>query len=345
MGTPQLVESGEQMVNNTNASILSAVTTGPTSALYKSKYNTFNLKYPRDLDSSTKGHSVRFDIYETLPADLTALKEGFNTAVSYVLNTTGTEAASDLGTVATKTWDAAKEGLNQAGATIPTIQKAVNSGDPGGALATGVSGALNSAVGFVKRNVSKTSVGAITLYMPETLEFNYAAQYNNLSLATAAESVSGVASALTSILNRGAVKLGLNYAGYVFNPQEQVLFEGIDFRTYNMSFTFTPYSQQESEEVRNIIKNFRKYAAPELITKSAGFFMTPPAIFQISFLNRGQENANINKLKQSVLQNIDVNYAPNGWSAHEDGAPVQTTLTLQFKEIELVDKAAIDSGY
>jgi len=342
MATPQLVESGEQMVNNTNASILSAVTTGPTSALYKSKYNTFNLKYPRDLDSSTKGHSVRFDIYESLPADLTALKEGFNKAVSYGLNTTGAEATSDLGNVATKAWDATKEAYNQIGGNL---QKAINSGDPGGALGETVSSGLNSAVGFVKRNVSKSSVGAITLYMPETLEFNYAAQYNNLSLATAAESVSGVASALTSILNRGAVKLGLNYAGYVFNPQEQVLFEGIDFRTYNMSFTFTPYSQQEAEEVRNIIKNFRKYAAPELITKSAGFFMTPPAIFQISFLNRGQENANINKLKQSVLQNIDVNYAPNGWSAHEDGAPVQTTLTLQFKEIELVDKAAIDSGY
>jgi hypothetical protein len=339
MATPKLVESGQDMVKNTNASILYAVTQGPTSALYKSKYNTFNLKYPRDLDSSSKGHSVRFDIYESLPMDLSAGKEFLNQGLNLpTLPTSGEEVAETF----TKVWDAAEQAAN---AAADYAKKISTSDDPAGTLGTDASKTLGSIVGKVKKNVSKTAVGAITLYMPETLEFNYAAQYNNLSLATAAESVSGIASAITSVLNRGAVKLGLNYAGYVFNPQEQVLFEGIDFRTYNMSFTFTPYSQQEADEVRNIIKNFRKYAAPELITKSAGFFMTPPAVFQISFLNQGQENTNINKLKKSVLQNIDVNYAPNGWSAHDDGAPVQTTLTLQFKEIELVDKAAIDSGY
>lgn len=337
MATPKLVSSaaGNQMVNETNANILYALTQGPTSALYKSKYNTFNLKYPRDLDSASKGHSVRFDIYETLPIDMSALIKKA-TSISIPSSVEETVAAVEAGI---------DKGVQEYKELAEYGKKISESNDPTGTLVSDASTTFGSVVSKVKRNVSKTGVGAITLYMPETLEFNYAAQYNNLSLATAAESVSGLASAVTSILNRGAVKLGLNYAGYVFNPQEQVLFEGIDFRTYNMSFTFTPYSQQEAEEVRNIIKNFRKYAAPELITASAGFFMTPPATFEITFLNQGQENTKINKLKRSVLQNIDVNYAPNGWSAHEDGAPVQTTLTLQFKEIELVDKAAIDSGY
>ena len=41
----------------------------------------------------------------------------------------------------------------------------------------------------------------------------------------------------------------------------------------------------------------------------------------------------MNYIKRSVIENIDVNYAPNGWAAHEDGAPVQTTITIQFKEM------------
>jgi hypothetical protein len=45
-------------------------------------------------------------------------------------------------------------------------------------------------------------------------------------------------------INSGPAKLLLRGQGYAFNPQQQILFEGIDFRTYTMSFTFTPYSQE-----------------------------------------------------------------------------------------------------
>jgi hypothetical protein len=56
-------------------------------------------------------------------------------------------------------------------------------------------------------------------------------------------------------------------------------------------------------------------------------------------------NRNVNKVAESVLESVDVNYAPNGWAAHDDGAPVQTTLTLSFREMELIDKTKINDGY
>ena len=46
-----------------------------------------------------------------------------------------------------------------------------------------------------------------------------------------------------------------------------------------------------------------------------------------------------------VLTNIDVNYAPSGFAAHNDGAPVQTQLTLQFREIEVVTKDKLSEGF
>jgi len=57
-------------------------------------------------------------------------------------------------------------------------------------------------------------------------------------------------------------------------------------------------------------------------------------------------NPNIPQLKRCVLTEVGVNYAPNGtWSTFDDGTPVQTTLTLNFKEIELIDSTAIEAGY
>ena len=321
----------------TQENVLSAIK-GPLSALNSSGFNKFTFKYPRDLESTTKGHSVRFDIFEVNPVSLQELTKTISETVTPLAN-------------------AVVESVKDQNGTVKKINDATVAGSQG------VIDAVSSTEKFTEtfKNIKKiapvttrtntTSSGAITLYMPETLEFNYAAQYNKLSLAEAASSLPGVGSiaqAITSYISPGgnaALRLGLNYAGYVFNPQEQVLFEGIDFRTYTMSFTFTPFSSQEAQEVSNIIQKFREHAAPSILNTTAGFFFNPPSVFKISFLNNGQENTNINKLKRSVLENVDVNYAPNGWSAHEDGAPVQTTITLQFKEIELVDRAAIQMGY
>ena len=146
-------------------------------------------------------------------------------------------------------------------------------------------------------------------------------------------------------MDNRAAQLAMNKLGYAFNPQAQMLFDGIDFRTYNMSFVFTPRSVQEAEIVKEIIKTFRMYAAPTVVSEAAGFFFKPPGIFNVRFESNGAPNHNINQLTDSVLESVDVNYAPNGWSAHRDGKPVQTTINLSFKEIVLVDRTKISNGY
>jgi hypothetical protein len=112
-----------------------------------------------------------------------------------------------------------------------------------------------------------------------------------------------------------------------------------------MSFTFTPRSAQEAAKVHEIIQTFRKHAAPTIINQAAGFFFKPPSIFNVRFWSNGVENKNINKILDSVIESVEVNYAPNGWSAHKDGAPVQVTMSLNFKEIILADRNKIADGY
>jgi hypothetical protein len=136
--------------------------------------------------------------------------------------------------------------------------------------------------------------------------------------------------------------------GKAMNPQLQVLFEGINFRTFQFDFTLTPFSQQEANTIKEIVKAFKRAAMPGMSGNSVGgtsMFFDVPDRFNISFYHNGKPNYNVHKIGTSVLENVTVDYAPIGWATFGDGVPVQTRLTLQFKEVELISREKIDEGY
>jgi len=307
-----------------------ALVKGPLGALFGNKYKKDFLQYPSDLSSATKGHVVQFSINEIDAVHYEQLK---------------TDRVFDEKNVVT-------DGIQLAKDTAVSAFKAGQS--------------INLALEPKK----KRGVATISLYIPDTVNFSYNSHYGSLSLNDAfKEAISGVAKGLEGagggtkngvdgsrlnkygrLISAGAslaqtetAKLLLKSQGLAINPQQQLLFDGIDFRPYQMAFTFTPYTKQEAETVRKIIKLFKEHAAPKITT--SGMFFIPPSTFDVKFLFNGKENKNINRVAESVIESIEVNYAPNGWAAHDDGAPVQTTLTMSFKEIELIDRTKITQGY
>ena len=57
-------------------------------------------------------------------------------------------------------------------------------------------------------------------------------------------------------------------------------------------------------------------------------------------------NPNLPKLATCVLQGIDVNYGSAGqWTAFEDGMPVEISMQLRFKEVEIMHKELIKQGF
>lgn len=52
-------------------------------------------------------------------------------------------------------------------------------------------------------------------------------------------------------------------------------------------------------------------------------------------------NAKVFKVGDCVLKNVAVDYTPNGWATYGDGYPIQTRLTLQFQEMDIVTKKRI----
>ena len=312
---------------------------GPLGLLYSNPYKSDVLHYPRDLNSLTKGHSVQFTVYEVTPVGYEKLK-------NIISKIPTKEEAINLG-----------ENLLEKFGNLKDINF-------GSILNTVTSAASNldfESTGLNFQPARNTPIGYIHLYMPDTVDFQYGVSYEDVSATSAAASVGAAvidklipgknlgkfAEGVTSAVQNGGDigRLGLQKAGYAVNPQLQVLFQGIGFREFSMNFTFTPYSKDEAQMVEKIIKMFRKNAAPKIVTGAAGMFFVPPSSFGIEFMFNGIENKHLNKIQNSVITGIDVNYAPQGWSAHDDGAPVQTTLSITFKELTLTDSAQIQNGY
>jgi hypothetical protein len=160
----------------------------------------------------------------------------------------------------------------------------------------------------------------------------------------------------TEILGNVSSELGVTGGGFTqymlgqkntaINPQMEVLFTSINFRTFQFDFTFTPKSPEEAATVREIIKMFRYHSAPEIDNSGTGRYFIVPSVFNIEYRYLEQRNENLHKFAPCALTSVMVDYAPEvGWVAHNDGMPVKTRVTLQFKEMEILTKERISEGY
>lgn len=224
----------------------------------------------------------------------------------------------------------------------------------------------------------KRTTDTIAMYMPDTLAFTHNQGYSDLTLsgkttgaitagASFADAIKGqndVKQASKQVLTNLApwmATFGLDALGdfgkfavtstfgVVQNPMLELLYHAPQFRTFRFDFVFYPRSENEAEQVQLILERFRYHQAPELRKEMTSFFLIPPSEFDIKFYYNGKENPNIPKISTCVLETIDIDYAPNGFSAYEvpgqtnatlggTGMPVAIRLGLQFKETEIMTK-------
>ena len=147
----------------------------------------------------------------------------------------------------------------------------------------------------------------------------------------------------------GTEALAKKAFGEASNPYMEVLFDQMQLRTFTYNFNFAPRNSAEALEVQKIIQLFRFHMAPEL-RPNINRYLGLPSQFDIHymFLSKdgvASENNYYNRIATCVLQDCKVNYTPNGVKSFEDGGPVTTTMTLTFKEIELMTKDKIAQGF
>jgi len=137
--------------------------------------------------------------------------------------------------------------------------------------------------------------------------------------------------------------------GQADNPYMEVLFDAMQLRTFTYNFTMAPRNEDEAYEIQRIIQLFRFHMAPEL-RGGQSRFLGLPSQFDIHYMYLSKEgiaseNNYYNRVATCVLQNCEVNYTPTGVKSFEDGGPTQTTMSLTFKETELLTKDRIAEGF
>ncbi len=158
--------------------------------------------------------------------------------------------------------------------------------------------------------------------------------------------IGGAIAEKTGQFGAGITDVLLFSAGLAQNPQVELLFKNIQNREFLFDFKFAPRNAKEAAAIRNIIKEFRFHAAPEIPENSSGRYFIPPSEFDIEFMIGQGQNSNLPRISTCVLQGIDVNYGSAGqWTAFQDGMPVEISLQLRFKEVEIMHKKLIKDGY
>jgi len=121
----------------------------------------------------------------------------------------------------------------------------------------------------------------------------------------------------------------------ILNPNMELLFNGVNLRSFKFSFKMTPRDDTEAKEIRSIFKTLKTEMAPG--GSRGDIFLTTPNVFQLSYRKGPDIHPYLNLFKQCFLTDMTVNYTAEGvYATYSDGSPVSYTLDLGFKEIEPV---------
>jgi len=327
-------------------------------ALDNDEFKVYNRRYPIDIGETGKGHYMTFYIRTQQRTQVEGYQQGGS-----MLDGDGENSRVQL----------TSEGSLSA---VPFLVDALIGGDRNGEVDESVSVKenpdflerfKNSSAASELRSLKNSEVGknllkrgnffrtinrtkdSISLYMPDTLLFEYAQSYNDLNVSADLGNLGLGLSAAASIYDqrKGGVsnqiknaapfaaefaknKLGSNGGQTLFsavtaatggalavNPQLELIYQGTGFRNFRFQFMFYPRSRKEAEEVLGIIDSFTFHQAPEVLSSSFGRYLVPPSEFEIKFYCNGQENPNIPKMTNSVLTGMNVDYAPSGFASYE----------------------------
>jgi len=136
--------------------------------------------------------------------------------------------------------------------------------------------------------------------------------------------------------------------GVVIADRLELAFKGLAKRKFQFSFKMIPKSQEEADEIRKIIYAFRVNMVPEMVGGTGRQFRVPNT-FDISYMYNGRENEYLQKISTCVLENMTMSYGGDRYRtfvANDEGAPpVETQITLDFAELELITRERVREGY
>lgn len=128
--------------------------------------------------------------------------------------------------------------------------------------------------------------------------------------------------------------------GEILNSNLELLFDGVNLRSFPFSITFSPRNQKESMRVKHIIRAFKSSMAAKKKsneTGTGGIFLKAPDVFHLRYIHDGKDHPFLNSFKHCALTGMNVNYTNSGtFASYSDGTPVSIQVNLTFKELNPV---------
>jgi len=333
----------------------------------KANYQININKYPSDLNGSDLPHYVQFYINQR--GKSTVNKNAKNQVG--IVNRNPNSATADTSANGIKATAAIAAGAVTYGAARQLADQLATRFPRSGAAAIGsrvLPGILGVAAGaaiqfgdLLSPDVKTRLSDVITLHVQEPPTVRYSMEYANKDLGTimglitgdilktqgafdaASEAIMafGMATAkLPGALGMTNIGAALSAStGKTLNPFQEVIFEYVDFRSFNFKYSFFPKDEIESNSVKNIINLFKYHMHPEL---SAGkMFFIYPSEFQIGYYYKGEKNQYFHQFAPCVLETMDVSYGADRLSTFKNGNPTEIHMSLTFRETELLTKNMI----
>ena len=159
---------------------------------------------------------------------------------------------------------------------------------------------------------------------------NTAADLITKKLAAEAVNIFGANVTPNQLLARGN--------GEILNPNMELLFSDVTIRNFRFSFKLTPRNKKEAEQVKLIIRAFKRNMAPQAqggVANGSQFFLRTPNIFKLRYRSGNKDHPFLHKFKQCFLTDMQTTYTADGvYSTYEDGTPVSMQMDLSFKELQ-----------
>ena len=132
-------------------------------------------------------------------------------------------------------------------------------------------------------------------------------------------------------------------SGRIINPNVELMYEAPELRGFNLNFKMMPRDRNESKDIFTICQTLKKAMLPSWGGKikggevGVGSLLTLPKIVSVKFMTGNRLNKYVTQYKPCAITNVSINYTPDGsYATYQDGSPVATMLSVQFKELKLV---------
>jgi len=126
--------------------------------------------------------------------------------------------------------------------------------------------------------------------------------------------------------------------------QTMTSYSGPGFRSFQWQFSMKPLSKRESQQAKAITDFFKVRSMPAQSDMQYTRIYNIPDVFRIQFFSGFAETPWIDKIGHCACTDVGISYGGDRFTTFSgEHAPLQVDLSLSFKEMELLNRQAVQN--